>query len=96
MYAGAALALLDAVYLRLNLPSSTTIRTVLYGLPRVGNKAWADYVDSANLNVTHINNKKDPIPIVPGKDLGYSHCSGEVHITEDNQWMACPGKHLQH
>ena len=33
---GAALALLDAVYLPLHLPSSTTFKTVGYGMPRVG------------------------------------------------------------
>jgi predicted lipase len=92
MHAGAALSLLDSVYLPLYLPSGTTFQTILYGLPRVGNQAFADYVD-ANLHVTHINNLKDPIPIVPGMFLGYVHPSGEVHITESGEWAACPGKH---
>jgi pimeloyl-ACP methyl ester carboxylesterase len=66
---GAAIALLDAVYLPLHLPSSITFKTVGYGLPRVGNPAFANFVDSAasKVHLTHINNKKDPIPIVPGK-----------------------------
>jgi predicted lipase len=32
---GAALSLLDAVYLPLHLPSTTSFRSYLYGLPRV-------------------------------------------------------------
>ncbi|KAK0490187.1 alpha/beta-hydrolase [Armillaria luteobubalina] len=88
---GGALALLDGVYLDLQLPSAT-VSVFSYGMPRVGNQAFADYVD-ANVNVTHVNNKKDPVPIVPGKKLGYHHCSGEKHITDsDDEWVNCPGQ----
>ena len=24
--------------------------------------------------------------------MGYHHPSGEVHITDNNQWVACPGE----
>ena len=34
---GAALALLDGVFLRLQLPTTVSIKFVGYGLPRVGN-----------------------------------------------------------
>ncbi|KAF7986533.1 hypothetical protein HWV62_26246 [Athelia sp. TMB] len=88
---GAAIALLDSVYLPLHLPSSTTFKTVVYGLPRVGNQAFANYVD-ANLHLTHINNLKDPIPIVPGRFLGFVHPSGEVHIESSGEWASCPGQ----
>ena len=94
MYAGAALSLLDSVYLPLHLPSGTTFRTVLYGLPRVGNKALADYVDANLQNVMHINNLKDPVPIIPPRFMEYVHPSGEVHIRETGEWASCPGKHL--
>jgi predicted lipase len=59
---GAAISLLDAVYLPLHLPSTTTFKSYLYGLPRVGNPAFAAFVDSAasRTSVTHVNNKKDP------------------------------------
>jgi len=87
---GAALALLDTVYLSQNIPE-VSVRMVGYGLPRVGNQAFANYVD-ANLDVTHINNKKDPVPIVPGMFLGYHHPAGEVHIMANNQWVSCPGQ----
>ena len=41
-----------------------------------------------------MNNRKDPIPILPGMFLGYVHPSGEVHIEESGEWDACPGKYL--
>ena len=95
---GAALALLDSVYLSLHLPAGTRLSVVGYGMPRVGNSAFADYVDamvsaSATATVTHINNKKDPIPIVPGRFMGFAHPAGEVHIQDNsgNSWVSCPG-----
>ncbi|KAF8893730.1 lipase class 3 family protein [Gymnopilus junonius] len=87
---GAAISLLDAVYLPLHI-SGVSFKFIGYGLPRVGNQDFANYVD-ANLQVTHINNKEDPIPIVPGRFLGYHHPSGEVHIMDNNQWVSCPGQ----
>ncbi|PPQ63103.1 hypothetical protein CVT24_005814 [Panaeolus cyanescens] len=87
---GAALALLDSVYLPLNL-KGVTYRMIGYGMPRVGNQNFADYVD-ANVDVTHINNKKDLVPILPGRFLGFHHPSGEKHIQASNAWIACPGQ----
>ena len=91
---GAALSLLDSVYLRLQLPADIIVKAILYGLPRVGNRAWANLVD-AQLpgNVAHVNNKRDPVPILPGRFLGYHHPSGEIHIdTTSGEWDACPGQ----
>ena len=89
---GAALALLDGLYLSINLPNA--VRVVGYGMPRVGNQAFANWVDSSRLSgqVTHINNKKDPVPILPGRFLGYHHALGEVHIADSNAWENCPGE----
>ncbi|KIJ21165.1 hypothetical protein PAXINDRAFT_66454 [Paxillus involutus ATCC 200175] len=39
---GAAITLLDSVHLPLWLPAGTTFKTIVYGLPRVENKAFAD------------------------------------------------------
>lgn len=92
---GAAIALLDAVYLPLHLPSTITFKTYGYGLPRVGNPAFANYVDSSasKVHLTHINNKKDPVPILPGRFLGFAHPSGEVHIDDPSgTWYSCPGQ----
>lgn len=43
---GGALAQLDALFMRLNLPSTIHIKAVTYGTPRVGNPAYASYFDS--------------------------------------------------
>ena len=87
---GAAIALIDSIFLPLNIPGITT-RFVGYGLPRVGNQDFADYVDAQPIEVTHINNEEDIVPILPGKFLGYHHPSGEVHIQDSGAWLACPG-----
>ncbi|KZP01504.1 alpha/beta-hydrolase [Calocera viscosa TUFC12733] len=87
---GGAIALLDAVYLPLHLPSTITFRSVLYGLPRVGNPSFAEYVD-ANVNLVHITNMLDPIPIVPGEFLGFAQPQGEEHIIGGTDWVACAG-----
>ncbi|KAK2462711.1 hypothetical protein APHAL10511_005229 [Amanita phalloides] len=86
---GAAIALLDAVYLPLHL--GVPVKAITYGMPRVGNQAFANYVD-AHVGLTHINNMKDPVPIVPGRLLGYHHPSGEIHISENGSWESCPGQ----
>ncbi|XP_006453925.1 hypothetical protein AGABI2DRAFT_213426 [Agaricus bisporus var. bisporus H97] len=86
---GCAIAMLDGIYLPLHI-SGVTFRTIGYGCPRVGNAEFANYVDSHS-DFTHINNKKDIVPILPGRFLGYAHAAGEVHISENNQWLSCPG-----
>ncbi|KLO07740.1 lipase class 3 family protein [Schizopora paradoxa] len=93
---GAALALLDAVMFVSHLPDWVQIKYVGYGLPRVGNQEFADYVDAhlttSDNGLVRITNKKDPIPINPGKFLGFVHPSGELHIEETNAWDSCPGQ----
>ena len=95
---GAALALLDAVFLPLHLPPSTSFKIIGYGMPRVGNQAFADYVDAhitslaGGTGLTRITNKKDPVPIVPGRFLGFTHASGEIHIEDSNAFDSCPGQ----
>ena len=93
---GGGIAMFDAMSLRLRLPSNIGVRFIGYGTPRVGNKAWADFVDTQLPgNVTRINNWKDPIPIVPPMFIGYHHPSGEIHVqgnTGSEEWVACPGQ----
>lgn len=58
-----------------------------YDMPCVGNAAFTDYVDATLIgNVTHVNNQKDPVLIVPGMFLGYVHPAGEVHIQDSSAW----------
>lgn len=93
---GAAIALLDSLYLPLHLPAGTTFSSSVFGLPRVGNPAFASYVDAHVTSFAHITNKLDPIPIVPGRFLGYAHPSNEKHIvtsgTDSGDWYACVGQ----
>ncbi|KAK0240917.1 Alpha/Beta hydrolase protein [Armillaria nabsnona] len=87
---GAAIALLDGVFLNLQLPSAS-VSVKGYGMPRVGNPQFADYVDQ-HLSVSHVNNKKDFVPILPERFLGFAHCSGEKHINDSSVWINCPGQ----
>jgi predicted lipase len=114
---GGALALLDSVYLPLHLPSHIKFQTITYGMPRVsipvftyirvrhsngqvGNQAFADYVD-AHLHLTRITHRKDPVPTLPARFLGFVQPSGEIHIAEDpvgdshgdGVWVDCPGRY---
>jgi predicted lipase len=89
---GAALALLDGVFFSLQLPENVTVKVTSYGMPRVGNQAFADFVDSQlSGRVTHVNNQEDPVPVVPGEFLGFHHPSGEIHILDSGAWDACSG-----
>ncbi|KAK7031541.1 lipase [Favolaschia claudopus] len=95
---GGAIALIDSIYLPLHI-TGVTFQTIVYGLPRVGNQAFADLASAGN-TVTHINNKEDIVPILPGSDfcltrgkfLGFHHPTGEIHIQDSNAWDACPGQ----
>ncbi|KAI0667853.1 lipase [Trametes maxima] len=87
---GAAVGLLDAVYLPLHIPRAT-FRYVGYGLPRVGNWAFANYVNSQPVSVTHISNKGDPVPVLPPAALGFRHPDGGIHIRNSGEWVSCSG-----
>jgi len=90
---GAALSLLDGVFFSLQLDPSVSVRVVGYGMPRVGNQAFANFVDSRLAGkVTHVNNQEDPVPTLPGRFLGFHHPSGEIHIQDSNAWDNCPGQ----
>jgi hypothetical protein len=54
---GAAIATLAAASTKLRLGSSYTYKVVGYGKPRVGNPAWAEWVDSNLSDMRRINNK---------------------------------------
>lgn len=87
---GAALAVLDSILLPPYFPG-VSFSTFAYGLPRVGNQAFADYVD-ANLDLKRINNRKDPIPTLPAHLFGFVQPQGEIHIQADGSWIVCPGQ----
>ncbi|TPP41537.1 Lipase (class 3) family protein [Leishmania donovani] len=83
---GGAMALLAAADLqeRLNnLESSSDLKPVpvyTFGAPRVGNAAFAEWVDSllakgAKYRITHAG---DPVVLVPARTWGYVHSTSEV------------------
>ncbi|KAJ7623647.1 lipase class 3 family protein [Roridomyces roridus] len=86
---GGAIGLLDSVYLPLHITNGVTFRSIFYGLPRVGNQAFAQL---AGNTVTHINNREDFVPTIPGMFLGFHHPTGEVHIQDSGVWSNCPGQ----
>lgn len=88
---GGAIAELDALMFRLSLPASISIKAVTYGTPRVGNPAFAHYFDSKVTDFTRINNDDNPIPIVPGRGLGFLHPKGEVHFLRSGYAVGCDG-----
>ncbi|KAF8347910.1 alpha/beta-hydrolase [Amanita rubescens] len=90
---GAALSAIEGAFLLLNLPG-VNINVIGYGMPRVGNQAFADFMN-AKIPVTRVNNQKDPVPTVPGAFLGYTHANGEAHITESGIFQSCPGSENQ-
>ncbi|KAF8757630.1 Alpha beta-hydrolase [Rhizoctonia solani] len=89
---GGAIATLDALYFRINLPPTVSIKAVTFGLPRVGNQAFADLIDSQITDFSYVTNEKDLVPILPGRFLGYVHSSGEKHIVSAGSWYACVGQ----
>lgn len=89
---GGGIAELDTLFMTLNLPEGTTIRGFTFGTPRVGNHAWATFFDSQVSNFTRVNNKRDPVPVVPGRLLGFRHVATEVYIQPDGKAVICPGE----
>jgi len=87
---GGAIAELDSLFFALNIPD-VSIKTVTYGVPRVGNAAFAQLIDEHIPDFSRVINKKDPIAISPGLLLGFSHPHGEIHILSPGNAVACSG-----
>jgi len=97
---GAALAILDGVMFKMTLSSDIQVLSVVFGLPRVGNQAFANMFDSLFPTFSHVTNQNDPVPTIPPQFLSYQHPSGEVHITSVDSngaasLIACPGQENQ-
>ncbi|KAJ7747181.1 alpha/beta-hydrolase [Mycena maculata] len=94
---GAALATMTGAMIRSAVAPSVDVVITTFGLPRGGNKAWADFLDS-NAPVTFVTNQNDPVPTVPPLLFGYTHSSGEIHVVDSSQkdLVACPGQDNEH
>ncbi|KDR82668.1 hypothetical protein GALMADRAFT_151734 [Galerina marginata CBS 339.88] len=88
---GAALASLDALMLRLVLPASIPVSSRTFGLPRVGNTAFAQFFDFKVPDFNRVNNDHDLVPIIPGRFLGFTHPQGEIHIQNNGSAVSCSG-----
>ncbi|KAF8605880.1 lipase [Ceratobasidium sp. AG-I] len=91
---GGALALLEGLHLRLQLPSNITVVTRTFGQPRVGNVHFAEFVDNKLPDLARVTNKRDNVPTVPSDLLGlgiYAHSNGEKHINAQGVWNDCSG-----
>jgi hypothetical protein len=98
MHASAASAILPAVQIalsKLGVPSVTVVGHSLGGALALLDGIYfrLNFVDSKLRGlVTHVNNREDWIPIVPGMlGVGFHHPSGEIHIQDSGAWIACPG-----
>lgn len=97
------MAFLCGVWLRSILASHVSIEIKGYGTPRIGNAAWADYVDSmvrpflqVQANLQHgieawrIVNYKDVVCRIPPKSMGYRHPRNEIFISKDGaRYQVC-------
>jgi len=88
---GAATATLSGISLKLQLPSTISVKVVSFGTPRVMNPTFADFTDSLRSDFHHITNKRDGIPLTPLRRFGYAQPDGELHISKDEVWFSCPG-----
>ena len=78
---GGAVATIAAAYLR---AAGIPTNIVSFGSPRVGNKAFVEFVNAqagTNYRVTHYN---DPFTRYPGKFFGYRHTSPEIWLSTGN------------
>ncbi|KAJ1818447.1 hypothetical protein LPJ60_004321 [Coemansia sp. RSA 2675] len=59
-----------------------------YGMPRIGNDAWANSVDKMGLPIYRVVYENDLVPHIPFQWLGYKHFSQEVWI-RNNRTIFC-------
>ena len=95
---GAAMGLLSAVDFNCRLDKGIH-RALLFGLPRVGNVAFANYVDhKIGDKLSWVVNGKDWVPHVAPRFLGYQHPSNQIWINPANSthWKKYPGQENVH
>ena len=95
---GAAMGLVSAA--DFNYRIGTGVHNIyLYGLPRVGNPIFADWVDKTFGKKLHwAVSGKDWVPHVPPREFGYQHPSNYIWINPANStnWKRYPGQENVH
>lgn len=80
---GGALAVLQALDFVQNEGYNSSVLTIYsYGEPRIGNSAFATYVDSLDLNIYRSVNQNDIVPHLPPESWGYQHHGFEYWIED--------------
>jgi hypothetical protein len=88
---GGAIAEMDTLMMRLNLPENIAVKGITFGTPRLGSPEFAQFFNSKITDFSRINHDHDPIPTVPGRFLGFQHPGGEIHIVDDGPIVRCSG-----
>lgn len=91
---GAAMALLAAMDYNCRLENGL-YRSLVFGLPRVGNPEFADSVDKKiGGKFYYGTNGGDWVPHVPFREWNYQHPSGQIWINpaDSNSWKYYPGQ----
>lgn len=76
---GAALAVLCAVDIQYNYPDRD-IETILFGCPRVGNRAFMLSYNKRVNNTVRVENGNDIVTKLPFVFMGYRHVGAKLHI----------------
>lgn len=76
---GAALATLCAVDIQYNFPNKN-IEVILFGSPRIGNKAFKLSYNKRLPKTVRVENGNDLVTKIPFPWMGYRHVGAELHI----------------
>lgn len=80
---GGALASLASFDLYHNLTDYKTIGLYTFGAPRVGNELYASMLNNYNINKLRVVNKKDLVPHILPRSIGYHHNKIEIWINDE-------------
>ncbi|KAH9245818.1 hypothetical protein BSLG_004082 [Batrachochytrium salamandrivorans] len=71
-------------------PKTPSMHIYTYGMPRVGNSVWANWVNSISFgSVYRVARWNDPIPRIPQMFLGYRHFSQGIGIDRNDRTVNC-------
>ncbi|KAK1566092.1 lipase [Colletotrichum navitas] len=76
---GAALATLSAAHLRQK--TGIPVDSYLYGSPRIGNEEFVEFFNGLPGQTFRVTHWDDPVPRLPGHDLGYYHVDTEYWLS---------------
>ncbi|KAJ9082799.1 hypothetical protein DSO57_1001328 [Entomophthora muscae] len=60
------------------------LEAITYSNPRVGNRVFADFLESLNIPITRSTNQNDLVSHLPGRKPGFVHAGAEVYGSKVN------------